>query len=182
MLDLPEGHVEILTKRKSIQAHGPVMYVHEVRWKCVRSVLAKRPTGPCRGYFPKTDAEVLHSMIETESRLTPQAPSSGEAVNETPSIPDPVHAPDVEVAATPLPKLQLFILLYLQLAEPITSTVIYPFVNQLVRETGITSGDERKTGYFAGLIVSALVLYLSLLTMHVAHRPDNHPRNRASTQ
>ncbi|OJT01793.1 hypothetical protein TRAPUB_7849 [Trametes pubescens] len=93
-------------------------------------------------------------MIETESRPTPQAPSSGEAVNETPSIPDPVHAPDVEVAATPLPKLQLFILLYLQLAEPITSTVIYPFVNQLVRETGITSGDERKTGYFAGLIES----------------------------
>ncbi|KAI9066068.1 MFS general substrate transporter [Trametes sanguinea] len=55
---------------------------------------------------------------------------------------------------TPLPKLQLFILLYLQLAEPITSTVIYPFVNQLVRQTGITGGDERKTGYFAGLIES----------------------------
>ncbi|KAJ3003951.1 hypothetical protein NUW54_g5042 [Trametes sanguinea] len=58
-----------------------------------------------------------------------------------------------DVKETPLPKLQLFILLYLQLAEPITSTVIYPFVNQLVRETGITHGDERKTGYFAGLIV-----------------------------
>ncbi|OSC99918.1 MFS general substrate transporter [Trametes coccinea BRFM310] len=59
-----------------------------------------------------------------------------------------------DVKETPLPKLQLFILLYLQLAEPITSTVIYPFVNQLVRETGITDGDERKTGYFAGLIES----------------------------
>lgn len=57
------------------------------------------------------------------------------------------------VAETPLPKLQLFILLYIQLAEPITSTVIYPFVNQLVRKTGITGGDEDKTGYFAGLIV-----------------------------
>ena len=51
---------------------------------------------------------------------------------------------------TPLPKLQLTILLFIQLAEPIASTVIYPFVNQLVRETGITKGDERKTGYFAG--------------------------------
>ncbi|KAI0350014.1 MFS general substrate transporter [Trametes cingulata] len=59
-----------------------------------------------------------------------------------------------EVRETPLPKLQLCILLYLQLAEPITSTVIYPFVNQLVRGTGITGGDERKTGYFAGLIES----------------------------
>lgn len=51
---------------------------------------------------------------------------------------------------TPLPKLQLAILFYIQLAEPIASTVIYPFVNQLVRKTGVTRGDERKTGYFAG--------------------------------
>ena len=54
------------------------------------------------------------------------------------------------LSKTPLPKLQLFILFYVQLAEPIASTVIYPFVNQLVRETGITNGDERKTGYYAG--------------------------------
>ena len=51
---------------------------------------------------------------------------------------------------TPLPKLQLFILFYVQLAEPIASTVIYPFVNQFVRATGITDGDEKRTGYFAG--------------------------------
>ncbi|KAI9066074.1 MFS general substrate transporter [Trametes sanguinea] len=68
------------------------------------------------------------------------------------TTPSEEHVDDVR--ETPLPKLQLFILLYLQLAEPITSTVIYPFVNQLVRETGITQGDERKTGYFAGLIES----------------------------
>ncbi len=60
---------------------------------------------------------------------------------------------DVPVKETPLPKLQLFFLLYLQLAEPVTSTAIYPFVNQLMRQTGVTRGDERKTGYFAGLIV-----------------------------
>ena len=58
-----------------------------------------------------------------------------------------------ERTITPLPKLQLSILLYLQLAEPLTSTVIYPFVNKLVRKTGVTGGDERKTGYYAGLIV-----------------------------
>ncbi|KAF9818790.1 hypothetical protein IEO21_02570 [Rhodonia placenta] len=56
---------------------------------------------------------------------------------------------------TPLPKLQLFLLLYLQLAEPVTSTVVYPFVNQLVRQTGVTGGDDEKTGYFAGLIESS---------------------------
>lgn len=59
-----------------------------------------------------------------------------------------------ETKETPLPKLQLCVLLYVQLAEPITSTVVYPFVNQLVRTTGATGGDDRKTGYFAGLIAS----------------------------
>ncbi|KAG5653634.1 hypothetical protein H0H81_011736 [Sphagnurus paluster] len=54
---------------------------------------------------------------------------------------------------TPLPKFQLFIVFLIQLAEPITGTVIYPFVNQFVRDTGITQGDERKTGYYAGILV-----------------------------
>lgn len=52
--------------------------------------------------------------------------------------------------------MQLTLLLLTMMAEPISSTVILPFVNQLVRETGVTGGDERKTGYFAGLIVSPL--------------------------
>ena len=68
------------------------------------------------------------------------------AVVTSNSTPELVHA-------TPLPKVQLALLLYLQLAEPITSTVIYPFVNQLVRRTGITKGDDGKTGYFVGAIV-----------------------------
>jgi hypothetical protein len=31
--------------------------------------------------------------------------------------------------------------------------VIYPFIIQFVRDTGVTGGDESQTGYFAGLIV-----------------------------
>ena len=54
---------------------------------------------------------------------------------------------------TPLPKFQLFIIFLIQFAEPITALVIYPFINQFVRETGVTDGDERKTGYYAGIIV-----------------------------
>ena len=54
---------------------------------------------------------------------------------------------------TPLPWAQLSIVMLIQFAEPITATVIYPFINQFVRETGITGGDERNTGYFAGMIV-----------------------------
>lgn len=58
-----------------------------------------------------------------------------------------------EQKPTPLPKLQLFNAFYIQFGEPITATVIYPFVVQLVQDTGITGGDEAKTGYYAGFIV-----------------------------
>ncbi|KAI0346590.1 MFS general substrate transporter [Trametopsis cervina] len=57
-------------------------------------------------------------------------------------------------APTPLPKLQLAVLLFFQLAEPITSQCIYPFINQLISELDITGGDEAKVGYYAGLIES----------------------------
>jgi len=57
---------------------------------------------------------------------------------------------------TPLPKFQLFLVCLIQFAEPLTASVIYPFVNQFVRATGITQGDDRKTGYYAGVIVSLL--------------------------
>jgi hypothetical protein len=63
---------------------------------------------------------------------------------------------------TPLPKVQLAILLLVQMPEQLSATVIYPFVNQLVRSTGITGGDERKTGYYAGLIVRVVLAYSDL--------------------
>ena len=60
---------------------------------------------------------------------------------------------------TPLPKLQIFILYLTLFSEPITGIVIYPFINQFVRETGITQGDEHKTGYYAGIIVRQQLRY-----------------------
>ncbi|KAF4597574.1 hypothetical protein EYR40_008036 [Pleurotus pulmonarius] len=57
-------------------------------------------------------------------------------------------------ARTPLPAFQLGIILFIQAAEPITASVIFPFVNQFVLESGVTRGDERKVGYYAGIIVN----------------------------
>ena len=54
---------------------------------------------------------------------------------------------------TPLPKFQISIVYLIQFAQPIAALVIYPFVNQFIRETGITNGDDLKTGYYAGIIV-----------------------------
>lgn len=47
---------------------------------------------------------------------------------------------------TPLPTLQIGILLLLQLAEPITSQCIYPFINQVC----ITSGSVTDTSLTPG--------------------------------
>ncbi|KAF8589027.1 MFS general substrate transporter [Ramaria rubella] len=60
----------------------------------------------------------------------------------------------MERKPTPLPKLQLSVLVYTHLAEPITAHVMLPFIVQLVQETGITGGDVTKVGYYTGLIES----------------------------
>jgi hypothetical protein len=55
---------------------------------------------------------------------------------------------------TPLPQLQSFALFFIQFSEPVTALVVYPFIVQLVRDSGVTGGNEARTGYYAGFIVS----------------------------
>ncbi|KAJ7585582.1 major facilitator superfamily multidrug-resistance, DHA1 sub-family [Mycena floridula] len=77
---------------------------------------------------------------------------------------------------TPLPKFQLLVVILLQFAEPITATVIYPFIPQFVRNTGITQGDEAKVGYYAGIIESVFFLSECLSVYHWARASDRFGR------
>jgi hypothetical protein len=78
-----------------------------------------------------------------------------------------------------LPKLQLAIVLLLRVCEPITSQSIIPYINQarllrrsrensshhfqqLITELDITGGDDRKVGYYAGLIVECKLVLVEL--------------------
>ncbi|TFY69229.1 hypothetical protein EVG20_g3235 [Dentipellis fragilis] len=99
---------------------------------------------------------------------------------ETPLLRSPSRSSSTQSARTqtPLPKLQLSLLVFLQMAEPMTSQCIYPFVNQLIRDLGITHGDEEKVGYYAGLIEALFflteavtVLQWSRLSDHVGRKP-----------
>ncbi|THH30966.1 hypothetical protein EUX98_g3224 [Antrodiella citrinella] len=79
---------------------------------------------------------------------------------------------------TPLPMVQMGTLMLLQLAEPITSQCIYPFINQLISELNVTGGDERKVGYYAGMIQSLFfatealfVLQWSMLSDRIGRKP-----------
>ncbi|PPQ68704.1 hypothetical protein CVT25_012105 [Psilocybe cyanescens] len=77
---------------------------------------------------------------------------------------------------TPLPIFPLLSLFLIQMAEPITAAVIYPFINQFVRETGITGGDEKKTGYYAGIIESAFFLAECLCVVQWGYLSDRYGR------
>lgn len=85
--------------------------------------------------------------------MSSAAPSDSDIiVNERTALLDARQQSQKKV--TPLPKLQIAILMLVALVEPIAAQSIYPYINQLVRELDITGGDERKVGYYAGLIES----------------------------
>ncbi|KAG1733578.1 major facilitator superfamily domain-containing protein [Suillus paluster] len=81
-------------------------------------------------------------------------------------------------ARTPLPWRQFSIILFLQLAEPLTSQVISPFAPQLIRDIGITNGDETRVGHYVGLMHSLFfatqaltVLHWSRISDHIGRKP-----------
>ncbi|KAJ7236253.1 major facilitator superfamily multidrug-resistance, DHA1 sub-family [Mycena haematopus] len=76
----------------------------------------------------------------------------------------------------PIPKFQVAIILLIQFAEPITALVIYPFVVQFVRDTGVTGGEEAKTGFYAGLLESAFFLAESLTVFQFGRLSDSYGR------
>ncbi|OBZ72442.1 Protein ZINC INDUCED FACILITATOR-LIKE 1 [Grifola frondosa] len=67
---------------------------------------------------------------------------------------------------TPIPWGQFSILLVLQLAEPLTSQVIYPFTPDLIRNIGITHGDESRVGYYVGLMQSIFFATQAITVLH----------------
>ncbi|QRV75718.1 major facilitator superfamily transporter [Ceratobasidium sp. AG-Ba] len=102
--------------------------------------------------------------------VTSHAPHDNE---HAPLLPRPLE----RKTPTPLPT-QLFVILFLCLAEPITSSVIYPFITELVATLGVTNGDDRKVGYYAGIIESiffltetCLILQYGRLSDRIGRRP-----------
>ncbi|KAG1822959.1 major facilitator superfamily domain-containing protein [Suillus subaureus] len=99
------------------------------------------------------DASNSHEIIASE--ITPLIPAKG-----------------LKKPKTPLPKLQIGILITLQLAEPIASTSIFPYINQLIRELGITGGDDAAVGYYAGMIESLFFVGQALTVLRWARLSD----------
>ncbi|KAH9958622.1 MFS general substrate transporter [Russula dissimulans] len=73
---------------------------------------------------------------------------------------------------SPVPWAQIWILLVLQLAEPLTAQVIYPFIPEFVRNVGITHGDESRVGYYVGMMQSLFFATQALTVLHWSRLSD----------
>ncbi|KAJ6534935.1 MFS general substrate transporter [Mycena capillaripes] len=98
-----------------------------------------------------------------------------EDTETTPLLPGPESTPQTP---TPLQKVQLGVIMFVQTCEPTASNSIYPYINQLVSELDITGGDERKVGYYACnqeslffVTEAATVLQWSRASDHVGRKP-----------
>ncbi|KAG2128576.1 MFS general substrate transporter [Suillus clintonianus] len=83
-----------------------------------------------------------------------------------------LHETQQKKQKTPLPKLQVSILMLVQLAEPIASMSIYPYINQLIRELDITGGNDAAVGYYAGIIESLFFISESLTVLKWSRLSD----------
>lgn len=52
---------------------------------------------------------------------------------------------------TPLPKMQLFLLFFIRMTDPVAFNCIFPFVQEMLLDIGAVS-DPEKVGYYAGVV------------------------------
>ncbi|KAG2040000.1 major facilitator superfamily domain-containing protein [Suillus americanus] len=90
---------------------------------------------------------------------------------ETPLLQSSGNA-SVKKPQTPLPWRQFSMLLVLQIAEPMTSQVISPFAPQLIRDIGITNGDEALVSFYVGLLHSLFFATEALTIFHWSRLSD----------
>ncbi|KAG1858616.1 MFS multidrug-resistance DHA1 sub-family [Suillus tomentosus] len=93
---------------------------------------------------------------------------------ETPLLQRPEHP----TAKTPLPWNQIWILLLLEMPELLSARTLAPFIPELVRDIGVTHGDETQVGHYAGILESSYyaahtltVFHWSQLSDHIGRKP-----------
>lgn len=65
----------------------------------------------------------------------------------------------------PLPKEQIFFLCVARVVEPIAFFSIFPFINQMIRDTGVA---EQDVGFYSGLIVRPCLSFCSLTVVSMS--------------
>ncbi|KAG2038139.1 major facilitator superfamily domain-containing protein [Suillus americanus] len=90
---------------------------------------------------------------------------------ETPLLQQPI-------VRTPLPWDQFWIILFLQFPDSLVFQTLAPFTPQLIRDIGVTNGDESQVGHYVGILQSSYytaqaltILHWSQLSDHIGRKP-----------
>jgi hypothetical protein len=99
-----------------------------------------------------SSSTVVEPTIKTSTETTPllatiAAGPTAEPIEASPQA-NGIHDYDEDA---PLPKLQIWLLCICRLVEPIAFFSIFPYINQMIRDTGIATED---VGFYSGLIES----------------------------
>ncbi|KAG2146249.1 major facilitator superfamily domain-containing protein [Suillus clintonianus] len=93
---------------------------------------------------------------------------------ETPLL----QRPEQAVASTPLPWDQFWIILFLQFSDSLVFQTLAPFTPQLIKDIGVTHGDESQVGHYVGILQSSYytaqaltILHWSQLSDHIGRKP-----------
>ncbi|KAG1858684.1 MFS multidrug-resistance DHA1 sub-family [Suillus tomentosus] len=96
---------------------------------------------------------------------------------ETPFLQRP-DSPEQPTAKTPLPWDQFWLLLLLEIPDFLSARTLAPFIPQLIRDIGVTHGDESQVGYYVGILESSssaahalTIFHWSRLSDHIGRKP-----------
>ncbi|KAG2106606.1 major facilitator superfamily domain-containing protein [Suillus discolor] len=87
---------------------------------------------------------------------------------ETPLL----QRPEQPTAKTPLPWDQFWILLLLEMPDFLSSRTLAPFIPQLIRDIGVTHGDESQVGRYVGILQLSSSVAHTLTIFHWSRLSD----------
>lgn len=85
---------------------------------------------------------------------------------ETPLLQQPI-------ARTPLPWDQFWIILFVQFPDSLVFQTLAPFTPQLIRDIGVTNGDESQVGHYVGILQSSYYMAQALTILHWSRLSDH---------
>lgn len=115
--------------------------------------------------FKKGEEEELHELSRDDIQVR------GEVAVEQ----EDEEANIVNTGTTPLPWLQLFIIAFMRLSDPINFTFIFPFINDLIWQLDLTQ-DRSKLGLYAGIIESLFAVSQAITILAWARLSDKYGR------
>ncbi|KAG2359958.1 major facilitator superfamily domain-containing protein [Suillus spraguei] len=83
-----------------------------------------------------------------------------------------LQQPERLVAKTPLPWDQFWIILLLQFSDYLAIDTLAPFTPQLIRDIGVTHGDETRVGYYVGILRSSSYVAQTLTILYWCQLSD----------